>query len=417
MQVGAAVGGAGDAGADDVADAIKESALLLCKLDGGQRVGRLAALAHRYDHIVGIDDGVAVAELGGILNLDGYLCSFLDEIFADERRVPRGAAGADDYAAGIDEFVLVFYDTAEGDILALVVQTAFDAGAQGVGLLPDLLEHKVREATLLQLVEREAEGVHFRGLVHIGEVHNVNLAAAVHVSNLLVLEVYHLLGVLHDGRGVAAEVELLLSTGIGADAYHQRRTLAGAHQLVGVVLLQDGYGIGADDILQGALHGGEEVALLSLLRVLNKLHQHLGVGVGAEVIALLLQLGAQRLVVLDDAVMHQREIAALREMRVGVDGVGLAVGGPTGVGDTDAAGSVLGGTLLLQRSHLAGGLVHIQIAFGVDHTDAGRVIAAIFQSMKTLYQNGVSLLLTDITYYSTHIVTRFKIICKSTNNY
>ena len=329
--------------------------------------------------------------------------------------MPRGAAGADDNAAGIDELVAMLDDAAQRNLLALGVQAALDAGAQGAGLLPNLLQHEVRETALLQLVERKAEGVHLRRLVHLLQVDDVNLAAAIHVGNLLVLEVNDLLRVLHDGRGVAAEVELLLSTGVGADTNHQRRPLAGAHQLVGMVLLQDGYGIGADDVLQGALHGGEEVALLGLLRILDELHQHLGVGVGAEVVALLLQLGAQRLVVLDDAVVHQREILALAQVRVGVHRVGLAVGGPTRMGDTDAAGSVLGGTLLLQRSHLAGSLVHIQVAFGVDHTDAGRVIAAIFQSMKTLYQNGIGLCFSDISYNSTHSLYIF-MICKITNN-
>ncbi len=311
MEVGAAMGGTGDAGADDVADAVEEGTFLLGQLDGCQGVGSFAALRNSDDHIVGIDDGITVAELRSILHFHGNLSCLLDEVLTDEGRVPAGATGADDDAAGIDELILVFDDAAEGDIVALVVQATFDAGAQGVGLLPDFLQHEVREAAFLQLVEAEAERVHLGGLVDVGEVDDVDLAAAVHVGNLLVLEVNHLLGVFHDGGGVGAQIEFFLTVGVGTHADDQRRAFAGANELVGMIFLKDGDDIGTNDALQGTLHGGEEVAFLSLLRVFDELHQHLGVGLGAELIALLLEHGTQGFVVLDDAVVHQREIAAL----------------------------------------------------------------------------------------------------------
>ena len=184
-----------------------------------------------------------------------------------------------------------------------------------------------------------------------------------------------------------------------------------------MVFLQDGYGISANDVLKGALHGSKKVAFLCLLREFYELHQHLGIGVGTEVIALFLQFGAERLIVLDDTIMHQREVPALAEVRMGVDGVGLAVGGPAGMGYTDAAGGVLGGTLLFQGRHFAGGLIHVKVSLVVNHAHASRVIAAIFQSMKTLYQNRVSFLLTDVSYNSAHLLLYFggtKIICKNT---
>ena len=282
------------------------------------------------------------------------------------------------------------------------MQTAFDAGAQGVGLLPDFLEHEVGETTFLQLVEREAQGVHLGGLVDVGQVDDINLAAAVHVGNLLVLEIDDLLGVFHDGGGVGAEVELFLSACVGTHSDDQGAALPGAHQLVGMLLLQNGDGIGTDDVLQRTLYGGEQAAFAFLLGVFNQLHQHLGVGFAAELVAFLLEHGAQGLVVLDNTIVHQREVAALAQVRVGIDGVGLAVGGPAGVGDADAARGILGGTFLLKSRHFAGGFVDVEVAFGVDHTYSGRVVAAVFQSMKALYQNRVSFLLTDVSYYSTH---------------
>ena len=167
MQVGAAIGGTGDARANDIADAIEEGPFLLGQLDGGQRIGRLATLTHGDDHIVRINDGVAVAELRGVLHLDRYLSRLLNKVLADESRVPRGATGTDNNTAGIDKLFLVVSDAAEDDIVTLGVQTAFDASAQSIGLLPDFLQHEVREATFLQLVEAQAQRVHLGGLVNV----------------------------------------------------------------------------------------------------------------------------------------------------------------------------------------------------------------------------------------------------------
>ena len=66
------------------------------------------------------------------------------------------------------------------------------------------------------------------------------------------------------------------------------------------------------------------------------MNDHLGVGSGAELVALLHQLGTQQLVVLDNAVVNQGD-ALVRNMRVGVDRRGFAVGRPTGVGNTGTA--------------------------------------------------------------------------------
>ena len=155
--------------------------------------------------------------------------------------------------------------------------------------------------------------------------------------------------------------------GIGPHADNQRRSLAGTYQLVGMTLLENSDSVGANHVLQSALHGGEKVTISLFLRVLDELHQHFGIGLGAEVVTLLLQHGAEGLVVLNDAVMHQREVPALREVRMGVDRVGLAMGGPAGMGDADSAGDIFAGAFLSQRRHLTSSLIDIQFAFGVNH--------------------------------------------------
>ena len=66
------------------------------------------------------------------------------------------------------------------------------------------------------------------------------------------------------------------------------------------------------------------------------------VRLGLERVARLDQFGAQDLVVLDDAVVDQRQPAGLVGVRVGVLVDGAAVGGPAGVGNAHVARGGLG---------------------------------------------------------------------------
>ena len=69
---------------------------------------------------------------------------------------------------------------------------------------------------------------------------------------------------------------------------------------------------------------------------------HLGVRLGAEQHPFGLQLLPQAAVVLDDAVLHHRQLAASIEVGVGVALFRLAVGGPAGMADAAVARGALG---------------------------------------------------------------------------
>src|SRR5690606_12933444 len=77
----------------------------------------------------------------------------------------------------------------------------------------------------------------------------------------------------------------------------------------------------------------------------------------------------------------------LGDVRVGIALGRLAMGSPTGVGDT---GSTMDG-LLLQRlgqlGHLAQTANPLQRLVGAEHGHTGRVVAAIFQTAQAFYQD------------------------------
>ena len=88
---------------------------------------------------------------------------------------------------------------------------------------------------------------------------------------------------------------------------------------------------------------------------------------------------------------------------MGVNIVGLAVGGPAGVADAQVAGqisAVMG--QILQHLQAALGLLHLQPC-GAEHRHTGGVIAPVFQALQAVQQNGSRLLLANISYDSTHI--------------
>ena len=67
---------------------------------GAQRVGRLARLAQDEDERAVVERRVAVAELAGVLDLDRQVREPLDQVLADQGRVPARAAGGEDDRGG-----------------------------------------------------------------------------------------------------------------------------------------------------------------------------------------------------------------------------------------------------------------------------------------------------------------------------
>lgn len=128
------------------------------------------------------------------------------------------------------------------------------------------------------------------------------------------------------------------------------------------------------------------------------MRDHFGVGLAFEDVAHGLQLGAQFVVVLDDAVVYQRDarlvVAQVREMRVGIVRGRHAVRGPAGVGDAGETLHLVLRDLFGQLGHALGAARAAQVAVGVDG-DAAGVIAAVFQPLQAFDQDRGDVALGD----------------------
>ena len=233
---------------------------------------------------------------------------------------------------------------------------------------------------------------------------------AVHYRNFLILQIYHLVRVFNDGGGVRAQEKLRPPVGTFAQTYNQGASLPCAHQLVGMALVQYGNSIGSNHVFQSQLNSRIHVAVVCIHHIFHQLHQHLGVGLAAESHIVLLHLGAQRLVILNNAVVYKRQVLRLRVMGMRIYGIGFAVRGPTGVGNADCTRSVLLLDTFFKCRHLAFGFVHIQIPFGIDDGNSRTVVPTIFQTVQAFNQDRACLLFPEVSNDSTHIFVNILVL-------
>ena len=325
------VGLPGNGGAHHVDDGQDAGAPLFGLPQGGHGIQRLAGLADDDDQVPFPYDGVAIAELGGQAHLHAAPQHPLQVILAHHAHMVRRAAGHDVDAADGPDLL-----RGHGQVLKHHAASLDPGGgglADGGGLLHDLLEHEVGIAALFRSVHLPVHMVVL--LFHRAQLTVVYPdAAAGQNGQLPVVHIGDVPGVADQGRHVGGDEVLPI-----AEAQQQGGVLPGGHQPVGIVGADNAQGIGPVHRVQQAVHGLKEVAAVAVV-IVQQLGHHLRVRLGLEHIALLLQLLLQGDEVFDDAVVDHGELAALAHMGMGVDVVGLAVGGPAGVSDAQGAGQV-----------------------------------------------------------------------------
>ncbi len=345
-----------------------------------------------------MDDRIAVAELRGVLHLDGDAADRFDQVFADQRGVPRRAAGDEDDAAGGEEALAMVDHARELHLERLLVDAAADAVDDRPGLLVDLLQHEMGEPALFELRNRQFEFLDVDAALVVVERHDLQRLVPLDDGHLAVVDVDELLRVFDDRSGVGGEEKFAFS-----DADHHRAALACRDDAVGIALFDDGNGVGADDLFEGLLHRFEQRAGVRRADVLDQIHEHLAVGRAAERIAVLDQRVLQQAEILDDAVVDQGDVLRFGVVRMRVDVVRDAVRGPARVGDADRAGRVFPFEEMFEVRDLAFAFIDVQFARRRHQSHTRAVVAAVFEPMKPFQQDGCRVARTDVSDNSTHI--------------
>ena len=217
-------------------------------------------------------------------------------------------------------------------------------------------------------------------------------------GDVVVVQIDHALGVGDDGGGVGRDDGFAL-----ADADDDGTAAAGSDDLVRLAGGKHGDAEGAFDLMERVADGLEKVALVA---VSDEVGEDFGVGLGVEVVAFSFEPGAEGTVVFDDAVMDERDVAGLVEMRVGVDLGWRAVGGPAGVGDAG------GGALeKLGRPLSVGAVVELgdfsgclgdDDPFVIQNRDARRVVAPVFETTQAVDEHSGCIYFSDVSDDSAH---------------
>ena len=177
-------------------------------------------------------------------------------------------------------------------------------------LLVDLLQHVVRIGAALGRIRRQIALAH-RPLHDVPIAIDDPHAPAAHFGDVALLEEDEAPRDGQQRRDVRGHEILIL-----AEPEHDRATLARHDQPLGLVLAHHRECVGPLKLGHRGTHGLEEV-LDGLQVIVDAVGDDLGVGLGGEPVAAALEIGTQLLVVLDDAVVHDREAVA-RDVRMRV---------------------------------------------------------------------------------------------------
>jgi hypothetical protein len=178
-------------------------------------------------------------------------------------------------------------------------------------------------------------------------------------------------------------------------------SLRAAIERVGEIAAYDAEGVRALDAVYHAGHGVQHVMVLVVIK-LEELRHDLGIRIGYELYALFLERFLYFEIVLDYAVVDQRDAPVLADVRMGVYIGGLAVRRPARMAYAHPALDVLSAfRQLIEHLEPALRLRHLQSAVR-RNADAGGVVAAVLEPGQALQQNGRGLFLANIAYDTTH---------------
>mmetsp|Transcript_13321 Transcript_13321/g.33769 ORF Transcript_13321/g.33769 Transcript_13321/m.33769 type:complete len:347 (+) Transcript_13321:948-1988(+) len=215
----AALGQAGDRTAHHVYDTDAERLVPPRKLQGFENIRSFAALRDEEANIGPENGALAVQEVARKLYAHRHLGELLNQLSGRKTRIVRRSA-RDKYqprgALDVREPVSDASELHSKVRVALVVLPFLDSTAHALqnrlGLLHDLLDHKVLVASLHYLLDLEVELRHQPALrdLHIilrPQMHEVQHAVA-HMHHVVILRIKHLLRVLHDRARIRRKKQL-----------------------------------------------------------------------------------------------------------------------------------------------------------------------------------------------------------------
>ena len=219
--------------------------------------------------------------------------------------------------------------------------------------------------------------------------------------DIVIAQVHRLPRIRHHRADIAGQKVLPL-----ADPQHQRAAAPSPHHDIRQVTVDQRDPIGPDDLFKRRAHRVDQprlrgFALRRVVMLADEMGEHFSIGLRLKGVPLADQVVAQGLVILDDAIVDERELVALVKVRVGILIRHAAMGGPAGVADAHGALRRLGQQEIGQVGNAAHALAHLHRPT-LDGGDTRRVVAAVFEPPQPIQEDGSRLGLSDISNDSAH---------------
>ena len=383
---------AGQSAAHHVHDRHNPRSLFLRLTRCGQRVRRLAGLRDRNKQIVFLDQRVAITELTGDIHLHRRAHHLLQQIFPHQPRMPRGAASHDPNPADCGKLFWRQTDIWQIRLAGIIGIPPAHRVEDRLRLLVNFLQHEMRKATLFRRGGIPGDLRQFPFHRASLDVNEMDIRRG-HNRQIPLFEIRHITGMGQHRHDVGGDERRM-----GRCAHDQRAARARRDYRPRFPLRNDGQRITASHVLGRSSHRLSQLhARLEIF--VDQVRDHFRVRFRVKLVSLVLQLLFQRLIVFDDAVMH--EYATLRAVRMGILLRGLPVRRPTCVADPHGAGELF----LLERLLKIGQLADTTPDFNLlalQHRNASRVVASILQLGQTADENRHRLLISHISDDSTH---------------
>ena len=324
--------------------------------------------------------------------LDGNARPLLDRVARDDARVIRRPAGDDDDAPEVADLLVV-----EAEPLELeppVADPVADRLLDRVRLLVDLLEHERLEAALLGRLDVPVDLVDVpEDLLAVDRPEGRPLRP--HGDDLVVLDDLDALRVAQERGRRGREEHLPL-----ADAHEQRALVPRADEQLRVLAVEDDEGEVPLQLGVGGAHSRDEVALVVPL---DEVGDHLGVGLGRELVALLEERRLQLAVVLDDPVEDEVDVALeAPRQRVRVLGADAAVRRPARVPDAGRRQGLVVRRRVLELAEVADGADLGELPV-LDEREAGGVIAAVLEPLEAVQEDRLAIPASDVSDDPAHV--------------
>ncbi len=163
----------------------------------------------------------------------------------------------------------------------------------------------MRETAFFYLVEVEVDLFHLVIHLFIVDVDEINISCfAVDDSDVLVLQINHLVGVFNDRGGVGTQEEFVL-----ANSHNEWTTLAGSDDFVWIILVEQRNGIRSNHLMKSHTYCGEQVGMTLQTNVFDELNNHFSICVAFEFHTFCHESLLQRSIIFDDAVVDDGKIS------------------------------------------------------------------------------------------------------------